>query len=72
MISKYKYINFQYNLQEVMEILPNIDGLPGRHKIQSLNYYQKKELEKVIKSNLVFKLGIIQELAQSTSSTDFI
>ena len=49
MISKYKYINFQYNLQEVMEILPNIDGLPGRHKIQSLNYYQKKELEKVLK-----------------------
>lgn len=50
MISKFKYINFPKNLQEIRSILPNIDYIPTRHKILSLGSDIKQQLQLILKS----------------------
>ena len=50
MISKFKYINFPKNLQEIRSILPDIDYLPNRHKILPFDKNLKEKLEYILKS----------------------
>ena len=49
MISKFKYINFPKNLQEIRSILPDINYLPGRHKILPFDKNLKEKLQCILK-----------------------
>lgn len=49
MISKFKYINFPKNLQEIRSMLPDINYLPGRHKILPFDKILIGKLQNILK-----------------------
>lgn len=58
MISKFKYINFPKNLQEIRAILPDIDYLPYRHKILPLDKNVQQQLQQILKSKYVISSAL--------------
>lgn len=53
MISKFKYIKFPKNLQEIRSILPDIDSLSGRHKILPLDKTLKQEVQLILRPKYI-------------------
>lgn len=50
MISKFKYFDFQYDLEKIKKFLPDIDYIQSHHKILVLNKNQVSIIQYLIKS----------------------
>ena len=48
MLSKYKFINFKYNLQEIKSMLPDISEISGSQKIYSFKDTDIEKLQKIL------------------------
>ncbi len=53
MISKFKYLNFQYDLEKIKKFLPNIDYKPSDLKVEDLPIKQNLIIQHVIKSRYI-------------------